>query len=305
MNNDDRPLLDQIEAKDYEAKQDELSRHQRLKTTEAALRALGIAKESARGKLLRLIVRVAGLGVLTRSNDELAREIESKFASDATRAARGLSRMGLIRRGVLRGENGRAVGVALQVDWGRIASLSDANTLVDWTQTSDQTSDQTTTQTSDQTTTQTRDQTTTQTNPNPSIYVPNPLSLDPSSSSSSSPGETEPDDDDDEGFGMDLESIGLAAVRLRDVAVEKGSKIRAEQARDDIWLVAFVGLRLEGSSIIERWARAASRSHPDDFPDYFFSCARKLCEEHRVELRQLRSQCPPCPKPSTGLVGQK
>jgi hypothetical protein len=91
-------------------------------------------------------------------------------------------------------------------------------------------------------------------------------------------------------------------VRLRDVASVR-SKQRAEAAREDLWLVAFIGLTLEGRSEIERWARAASRLHPEDYPDYFHSCARKLCEEHGVDRRALRATCPPCPVRKPVAVG--
>jgi hypothetical protein len=137
MNNDaqQRPLLDHIEARDYQDRQDELSRHARLKTTEAALRNLGIDKESACGRLMRLVVRIAGLGVLMRSNVELAREIETSHVRVAQRAAAGLECAGLLRRGVLRGANGRSVGVALQADWSRIVELSEATSIVLWSDT--------------------------------------------------------------------------------------------------------------------------------------------------------------------------
>jgi hypothetical protein len=337
MNNDaqQRPLLDHIEARDYQDRQDELSRHARLKTTEAALRNLGIDKESACGRLMRLVVRIAGLGVLMRSNVELAHEIETSHVRVAQRAAAGLECAGLLRRGVLRGANGRSVGVALQADWSRIVELSEATSVVMWsdsfshpphgrvehsegrvttpltTTTTGVTTPTTTTPLTPTTTTPLTDTTTgvttkvtttpmTDTTTNPltnrdhTIY-PLSLSQDPSSSSSQTRYVDSSDDDDDEGSGIDLAEIGSAAVRLREVASVR-SRQRAEAAREDLWLAAFIGLSLEGRSIIERWARAASRVHPDDYPDYFHSCARKLCEEHGVDRLALRSMCPPCPQ---------
>lgn len=325
MNNDaqQRPLLDHIEARDYQDRQDELSRHARLKTTEAALRNLGIDKESACGRLMRLVVRIAGLGVLMRSNVELAHEIETSHVRVAQRAAAGLECAGLLRRGVLRGANGRSVGVALQADWSRIVELSEATSVVMWSSgvTTPMTTPMTTTTTGVTTTTTTNpltDTTTgvttkvtttpmTDTTTNPltnrdhTIY-PLSLSQDPSSSSSQTRYVDPSDDDDDEGSGIDLEEIGSAAVRLREVASVR-SRQRAEAAREDLWLAAFIGLTLEGRSIIERWARAASRVHPDDYPDYFHSCARKLCEEHGVDRLALRSTCPPCPQRKPVPVG--
>jgi hypothetical protein len=329
MNNDaqQRPLLDVIEARDYQDRQDELSRHARLRTTEAALRNLGIDKESACGRLMRLVVRIAGLGVLMRSNVELAREIETSHVRVAQRAAAGLECAGLLRRGVLRGVNGRSVGVALQADWSRIVELSEATSIVLWsditshppcgrvehcegrvttpttgvtttTTTTPLTDTTTSTTTGVTTTTTTTPMTDTTTNPltnrDHTIY-PLSLSQDPSSSSSQSRYVDSSDDDDDEASGIDLEEIGSAAVRLRDVASVR-SKQQAEAAREDLWLVAFIGLSLEGRSIIERWARAAARQHPEHYPDYFHSCARKLCEEHGVDRRALRATCPPCPQ---------
>lgn len=321
MNNDaqQRPLLDHIEARDYQDRQDELSRHARLKTTEAALRNLGIDKESACGRLMRLVVRIAGLGVLMRSNVELAHEIETSHVRVAQRAAAGLECAGLLRRGVLRGANGRSVGVALQADWSRIVELSEATSVVMWasgvttpltTTTTGVTTPTTTTPLTDTTTGVTTKVTTTPmtdtttnplTNRDHTIY-PLSLSQDPSSSSSQTRYVDSSDDDDDEGSGIDLEEIGSAAVRLREVASVR-SRQRAEAAREDLWLAAFIGLSLEGRSIIERWARAASRVHPDDYPDYFHSCARKLCEEHGVDRLALRSMCPPCPQRKPVPVG--
>jgi hypothetical protein len=89
---------------------------------------------------------------------------------------------------------------------------------------------------------------------------------------------------------------------LRDVTAVR-SKQQAEAAREDLWLVAYIGLSLEGRSIIERWARAAARQHPEHYPDYFHSCARKLCEEHGVDRRALRATCPPCPVRKPVAVG--
>jgi hypothetical protein len=90
------------------------------------------------------------------------------------------------------------------------------------------------------------------------------------------------------------EAMIEAAVALRDSFASRMPK-RAEEAREDLWRIAFVALFLEGRSQIDRWIRAAKRKQPQDWPDYFFSCARTLCLDHSVRIHELHARCPPLP----------
>jgi hypothetical protein len=317
MNNDARPLLDEIDARDYQDRQDELSRHARLKTTEAALRNLGVDKESACGRLLRLVVRIAGLGVLMRSNVELAHEIGTSHARVAQRAAAGLENVGLLRRGVLRGANGRSVGVALQADWARIAELSESSSTVLWTTTTPTTPTTTGTTTTPTTTptTPTMTGTTTSTTTTPmtstttgtttngslSLY-PLSLSQDPSSASQSR--YVDSDDDDDEDLDSpNYDDVVEAFEKLSAAVAKKHSPKRVELSRIQLWQSAWFGVML-GERIVDRWIRSAWRV-ADDFDDYFFGCARREAGERGLSWQIELTRAKACPAPHPQVMSPK
>lgn len=287
-----RPLLDEIEAKDYESKQSELSRSKQLRTTEDALRTLGVHEKSDCGELLRLIVRIAGLGVLTRTNRELASEIGSEHVRSAQRAAEVLAELGLIRRGIVHGSNRRAVGVALQVNWSRIVELSDGNRPIEWATTDprqihDMDHDRpTTTATTDPRQVHDmchdNDHDINTTNGEDTVYNPIPLSLNHYHETNSAAAVV------DEKCHADAFEMLLRAYPVHDRAA----------VRVAVWELAFFGILISArrdQNLIKILRDQIATKSIRSPTNYALVTAEKLCEEEGLNYRSMRCRCPKLP----------
>lgn len=311
------PLLEYIEGRDFEAETKRASLARLLKLTEDALRAKGIGLDTPAGKIMRLVVRVAGLGVLRRTRREIAEDpdVACHYGSVA-RAVRQLEEHRLLRRGFFT-QCDRVAGLILQADLSAISDASEQQQpLVEhWLQehqsgprhpvarpVADTVADPVSAPVADPVSGVVS---TPVANPVadpvsksiPSLYPSYPNTHSPSSPTSLGTSERSVDVDDEESEPS-LDQIGRAAVKLRDSARRRSPK-RAEEAREDLWLVAYVGLAIDSEKLIDHWVRAANRKHPEDFPDYFLRCAKISCQEHGILFTKLRDRCPTCPRPSS------
>lgn len=125
----ERPLLELIEGKEFEAKQDQIARSKLLSLTETALDAVGIGRDTVPGRIMRLVVRVAGLDVFTdRSRTDIASDPDVQCEeSSVPGALRRLHDSGLIRRGTSNRPGGRRV-IALQAVYSEIVRASNRGT---------------------------------------------------------------------------------------------------------------------------------------------------------------------------------
>jgi hypothetical protein len=319
------PLLEYIEGRDFEAETKRASLARLLKLTEDALRAKGIGLDTPAGKIMRLVVRVAGLGVLRRTRREIAEDpdVACHYGSVA-RAVRQLEEHRLLRRGFFT-QCDRVAGLILQADLSAISDASEQQQpLVEhWLQehqsgprhpvarpVADTVAAPVSAPVADPVSAPVADPvsgvvSTPVANPVadpvsksiPSLYPSYPNTHSPSSPTSLGTSERSVDVDDEESEPS-LDQIGRAAVKLRDSARRRSPK-RAEEAREDLWLVAYVGLAIDSEKLIDHWVRAANRKHPEDFPDYFLRCAKISCQEQGIQFAWLRERCPPCPRPSS------
>jgi hypothetical protein len=119
------------------------------------------------------------------------------------------------------------------------------------------------------------------------------------------------DDDEDE---MDSDSPNYDEVveafeKLSAATSKKHSPKRSETSRIELWQAAWFGVKL-GGRIVDRWIRSAWRV-ADDFPDYFYGCARRESIEHgwawHIELAKAKA-CPvmaaPHPQPLSPKRGE-
>lgn len=311
----ERPLLELMEGKEFEAKQDQIARSKLLSLTEAALEAVGIGKDTAPGRIMRLIVRVAGLEVFTKSRCEIASDpdVQCEVAT-VPGALRRLHDVGLIRRGC-QIKCGRK-SIVVQAVYSEIVSATSKpetaiSDEVEWSAPRGAPRiNHVARHVSDTYAPRGAHVARHVSKVDHTIYpiIPFP---------SPSPSEAfHADDEGDELLDLVDETNGSvdesnlpsseptrvvteeamieAAVALRDSFASRTPK-RAEEAREDLWKIVFVGLFLEGRSQIDRWIRAAKRKQPQDWPDYFFSCARTLCLDHSVRIHELHARCPPLP----------
>lgn len=311
------PLLEYIEGREFDAASRKAALARMLTLTESALTAHGIGLDTVAGRIMRLVVRVAGLGVLRRSREEIASDPDVECESRSVpRAIKRLEATGMLRRGIYTTDQ-RVSGLVLQVDFSAISSASEqAPTVAEhWshsegnqtavsgvaggvtaTVTDTVTATVATPVTEGVTTGVTGGVATGVTKSNHTIYPSSPLF--PIPSSSSSLGAQQPsDDDEDESSEPTLEEIGRAACKLRDAARRRSPR-RAEEAREELWQVAYIGLKLEGPKLIDYWIRAAHRKYPEDYPDYFVRCARAMVCGNSIRV-DIFSSCPPCPSPRT------
>ncbi|XZE35877.1 hypothetical protein SH501x_001421 [Pirellulaceae bacterium SH501] len=306
------PLLEYIEGRDFEAETKRASLARLLKLTEDALRAKGIGLDTPAGKIMRLVVRVAGLGVLRRTRREIAEDpAVACHHGSVARAVKQLEEHRFVRRGCYKHAHcHRVAGLILQAD---LSAISDASELPPpvvehWCRqlatgpvagdvAGPVAGDVAGPVAGDVAGPVAGDVAGPVAKSTPSLYPSYPITHSPSSSTSLGTS-VRSVDVDDEDSKPSLEQIGRAAVKLRDSARRRSPK-RAEEAREDLWLVAYVGLAIDSEKLIEHWVRAANRKHPEDFPDYFLRCAKISCHEHGIQFAWLRERCPPCPRPSS------
>lgn len=316
------PLLEYIEGREFDAASRKAALARMLTLTESALTAHGIGLDTVAGRIMRLVVRVAGLGVLRRSRDEIASDPDVECESRSVpRAIKRLEATGMLRRGIYTTDQ-RVSGLVLQVDFSAISSASEqAPTVAEhWshsegnqtavsgvaggvtaTVTDTVTATVATPVTGGVTTGVASGVTTGVTKSNHTIYPSSPISLIPSSSSSLGAQQLAEEDDDEGNSEPTLEEIGRAACKLRDAA-RKRSPRRAEEAREELWQVAYIGLKLEGPKLIDYWIRAAHRKYPDDYPDYFVRCARATCEDRQKNINLLCISTPKLAKPQSTKI---
>lgn len=313
----ERPLLELLEGKEFEAKQDQIARSKLLSLTEAALEAVGIGKDTAPGRIMRLIVRVAGLEVFTKSRCEIASDpdVQCEVAT-VPGALRRLHEAGLIRRGC-HIKCGRK-SIVVQAVYSEIVSATSKpetsiSDEVEWSAPRgapriNHVARHVSNTYAPRVNNVARHVSKVDRTIYPIIPFPSPspseefqaddegdelLDLDPVDESNGSVEESNLPSNEPTRVATE-EAMIEAAVALRDSFASRTPK-RAEEAREDLWKVAFVGLFLEGRSQIDRWIRAAKRKQPQDWPDYFFSCARQLCLDHSVRIHELHARCPPLP----------
>jgi len=124
-----RPLLDLIDGREQDEAATRAALHRMLNTTERALDNIGIGRETVAGRLMRYVVRVAGLGVLTRTVAELAQELECDRRT-VFRAREALSEILSVGE-VVHGR--KRVGLALRAKWTSVVELSEnSSTRIRW-----------------------------------------------------------------------------------------------------------------------------------------------------------------------------
>jgi hypothetical protein len=124
-----RPLLDLIDGREQDEAATRAALHRMLNTTERALDAVGIGRETVAGRLMRYVVRVAGLGVLTRTVAELAMELGCDRRT-VFRARESLGDMLAVGE-VVHGR--KRVGLALRAKWTSVVELSEnSSTRIRW-----------------------------------------------------------------------------------------------------------------------------------------------------------------------------
>lgn len=122
------PILDYIEGREQDARTERALIARRLTAVEAALVAAGIAIDSLPGRILRLVVRVAGLGILHRTRETIASDSSVNCtAGSVPRAIKALETAGLLRRGIAI-TRGQPRGIALQVNWSAVTAAESAAT---------------------------------------------------------------------------------------------------------------------------------------------------------------------------------
>jgi hypothetical protein len=127
-----RPLLDLIDGREQDEAATRAALHRMLNTTERALDNVGIGRETVAGRLMRYVVRVAGLGVLTRTVAELATELECdrRTVFRAREALGDILSVGEVVHGRKR------VGLALRAKWTSVVELSEnSSTRIRWLET--------------------------------------------------------------------------------------------------------------------------------------------------------------------------
>lgn len=123
------PILDYIEGREQDARTERAVTARRLQAVEVALVAAGIAIDSLPGRILRLVVRVAGLGVLHRTRETIASDDSVNCtAGSVPRAIKALEAAGLLRRGIAI-TRGQPRGIALQVNWPAVTAAESAGTV--------------------------------------------------------------------------------------------------------------------------------------------------------------------------------
>jgi hypothetical protein len=119
------------------------------------------------------------------------------------------------------------------------------------------------------------------------------------------------EDDESDSDSPAYDDVIEAFEKLTAATAKKHSLKRVEISRIELWQASWFGVRL-GGRIVDRWIRSAWRA-ADDFPDYFYGCARRESTEHglswHVELAKAKA-CPamkplnPSSSPRNGARGE-
>jgi hypothetical protein len=129
-----RPLLDLIDGREQDQAATTAALKRMLITTERALGNIGIGRDTVADRLMRYVVRLAGLGVLTRSVAQLASELECnrRTVFRALEALGDILSVGEVVHGRKR------VGLALRAKWTKVVELSEhSSTQIRWLESSE------------------------------------------------------------------------------------------------------------------------------------------------------------------------
>lgn len=293
-------------ANQEEQKMQEIARGKMMEVTEQALGALGICKEDTPGKLLRMVVRLCGLGIYTRTRKDLVDELGCTIRT-LQRAMKRLQELDLIKVGSV---EGRKDLVAIRAVWSKIVESSEKASGVVWlskkegkesdiSRDMDATSSATLTRhESDMDATSTRhDGDMDATFENLSLYNANTLnrcrrrSRFEGNAAATADEEVLPDDVSMGEISAAFEKLVQAFPRHQRQAVQKAA-----------WELAYIGLAARKKTGFDHIAEQCSaiRTKRLESPmNYLRGCARGICQDINLDYFQLRASAP---EPATPIV---
>ncbi len=292
-----RPLLDLIDGREQDEAATRAALHRMLNTTERALDNVGIGRETVAGRLMRYVVRVAGLGVLTRTVAELAQELECdrRTVFRAREALGDILSVGEVVHGRKR------VGLALRAKWTSVVELSEnSSTRIRWLEACSNppnrvVANMVTPVVAPLVTSEVANMVTPVV---ASVVTFRKTSLLRNSliryryryrlKTNSKPAAAAALDQIDSKLAIAAESICKAYPAHQ-----------REEANNAVWLLAYVAIvasersGLDQVKILRDQIRTKKISSPSN---YALMAARGLCQDEQLDFHELRARCPPVPK---------